>query len=97
MESTALHLGIFSDSHMLLGTIAMCEIDHKRKRAVLGFWLTSDQEGNGITKNASKALLEYGKHIGIYHFEMHTSTKNVRARALAESCSLRRYQALYIV
>ena len=83
----ALYLGIFDDlqhQSILGGSIAFREIDYKRQSVLMRAWVTSDFEGRGIAITAGKKMIEYGKSIGIKHFEARTAVDNIRCQILME-------------
>lgn len=84
-NSTALHLGIFdSEEDKLLGSVAFREIRKADNVGILGCWLASESQGKGIATVACKKLIDYGKTIGLDHFEIHTAVDNTRAQRIAE-------------
>ena len=86
-EPSLLQWGIFRvDENRLLGTCALADFDLPHRRASLGYALGRDSWGQGIAREAVRALIKYGfETIALHRIGADVDPRNTRSlRMLAE-------------
>ena len=83
-DGKSLVCGIICD-RQLVGTISFNSIDHSLKKVVIGYWLRSSHQGNGIiTKSVSK-LIEYAfNSLSMEKIEISAAVENQSSRRVCE-------------
>jgi len=83
-ERKNLGLGIFRDEQ-LIGSIGFVEFDWTSRKTEIGYWLDSEEEGQGIVTRACRTLIEYAfQELGMNRIEIRCSAENFRSAAVAE-------------
>lgn len=68
----------------IIGTTGLNAIDEANGRANLGYWLRTDQAGNGYATRATTLLADYGlTTLGLNRIEIIMSVENEPSRAVA--------------
>ena len=79
-----LDLGLYLDN-MLIGSMGFNPISLKNKRAEIGYWISEEFEGKGITTNCVRMLTSYGfKELKLHRIEIHCSTRNAKSSSIPE-------------
>ena len=69
----------------LVGTCGLNELDELNQRANLGYWVRSDQTGNGYATRATKLVARFGLEVvQLERLEIVVSVLNEQSRAVAE-------------
>lgn len=67
----------------LAGTVSLLKINHKDKRAEMGYWLRSDLQGKGIMTNSCRRLIQYAfKGLHLNRLEMRIAANNPTSRKI---------------
>jgi ribosomal-protein-serine acetyltransferase len=85
----AIHFGIWR-RHRLIGVISLDDIDRKRGRAFIGYWLDEGLQGQGIMTRAARALTAYGFALGLTRIEICCDPRNQRSRRIPERLGYQR-------
>jgi ribosomal-protein-serine acetyltransferase len=81
---TGLHAGIRLDNK-LVGVIGYVNIDVNNRRAMIGYWLSTDHRGNGLATRACAAMVETAfKTLLLNKVEIYCAVDNYRSRAIPE-------------
>jgi ribosomal-protein-serine acetyltransferase len=79
-----LTLGIYFHDK-LAGVIGFNTIDWTNRIGVIGYWLGSSFQGEGIMTRAVTGLIDYGFHqLGLNRMEIRAAFENVKSRAIPE-------------
>lgn len=69
----------------LVGSVGLVQIDKKNRKAELGYWLSSEVQGQGIMTRACQHLIRYAfKQLSLHRMEMRIATANHPSIAVAE-------------
>ncbi len=83
-ERIGLNLGIFFKGK-LAGIVGFNSFDWTNRIGVIGYWLGSNFQGNGIMTRAVTALIDYGFNVlGLNRIEIRAAYENERSRAIPE-------------
>jgi ribosomal-protein-serine acetyltransferase len=83
-ERIGLNLGIFFKGK-LAGVVGFNSFDWANRIGVIGYWLGSNFQGNGIMTRAVTALIDYGFNVlGLNRIEIRAAYENERSRAIPE-------------
>lgn len=78
----SLSLGIFRDTRFI-GSIGFVNFDWLAKRTEIGYWISKDQEGNGIVGRSTERLIRYAfAELELNRIEIRCSTANLRSAAI---------------
>ena len=81
---TAFDLGIFLKGE-LIGSMGFNSIWRKSRRGEVGYWLSENQEGQGIMTDCVRAIVSCGfKELKLHRIEIHCSTNNHKSFAIPE-------------
>ncbi|WP_096272115.1 GNAT family N-acetyltransferase [Paucisalibacillus globulus] len=79
-----LTLGIYLHDK-LAGVIGFNTIDWTNRIGVIGYWLGSNFQGEGIMTRAVTGLIDYGYHqLGLNRMEIRAAFENTKSRAIPE-------------
>ncbi|MDC3210564.1 GNAT family N-acetyltransferase [Saprospiraceae bacterium] len=64
----------------LVGSIAFVKIDKRNKVAEIGYWLSKNQQGNGIVSLACQRLIKYGfEKMNLNRIEINIASENSKS------------------
>lgn len=89
-DGSGLALGMFrGQEQRLVGSIGLSGIDPDRSTANLGYWVRTDESGNGYVKEACQALLLHAhRELGIAKVEVAVHPENDRSIRVATALGL---------
>lgn len=74
-----------------VGTVGIDVFQPQLSSAQLGYWIRSDLAGQGLMKEAAKAVVDFAfEDLGLHRLELHASPHNVASVKVAESLGFRR-------
>lgn len=83
-KKTGMQMGLW-DEEKLVGTIGLINIDLTSNKASIGYWLSSDYQGNGTMTQAVKSLMAYSfDTLDLNRIELKIARKNSKSRSIAE-------------
>ncbi|MCL1093449.1 GNAT family N-acetyltransferase [Shewanella kaireitica] len=69
----------------LVGNVSLNTINHSQKKAEIGYWLSSHQQGKGIVTQAVNRLIELAfTDLRLERVEIMAATENIASRSVAE-------------
>lgn len=69
----------------IVGVVTFNEIDHERKKVIIGYWISEEFQGRGFITKSCKALIAYAfNSLGILKIEMHVATENTPSQKVCE-------------
>lgn len=85
----SLTLGIFRNRE-IIGSIGMHNWDQELKRAQIGYWISSEFEGQGIiTRSATRFADFLFQKLGLNKIELHFAVPNKRSAAVAQKLGVK--------
>lgn len=73
------------------GTVGLDQYQPMLAQAELGYWIRSDLAGQGLMKEAARAVVDFGfSDIGLHRLELHASPDNLGSIAVAEALGFQR-------
>ena len=86
---TCYRMGIWIDDK-IAGGLSLEDIDPMHRRAMIGYWLSYEHEGQGIMTAAVRAIIDYGLgERALATLSLRAATDNKRSRAVAERVGMR--------
>jgi ribosomal-protein-serine acetyltransferase len=74
-----------------VGTIGLDVYQPMLEQAQLGYWIRSDLAGQGLMKEAARAVVNFAfEEVGLHRLELHASPDNVASVKVAEAVGFRR-------
>jgi len=68
-----------------IGVVCFFALEPAQRRGEIGYWLGQDWQGQGIMRQACKALIDYGFNaLNLYRIQIACATENHASRALPE-------------
>jgi ribosomal-protein-serine acetyltransferase len=68
----------------LAGVISFVRMDTVNRTALIGYWISADQQGKGLVTRACASLRDYGfGELGLNRIEIKAATGNLRSQAVA--------------
>jgi len=85
---TQIRLGIFLPNRMVIGDIALQDIDWRNRSCSLGYGLTKlEYRRKGYATDAAKTILQYGFcHLGLERISSSTQETNIGSQRVLEKC-----------
>lgn len=70
---------------LYIGNIGLHNIDMENKKAIIGYWLSEDNQGSGIMTNCVQTLINYAfTIIELNTIDIHCALQNSKSRAIPE-------------
>jgi len=86
---TCYRMGIWIDEQ-IAGGLSLENIDPMHRRAMIGYWLSYEHEGQGLMTAAVRAIIDYGfGERALATLSLRAATDNKRSRAVAERVGMR--------
>jgi ribosomal-protein-serine acetyltransferase len=74
-----------------VGRIGLHYLNLQNKNAAIGYWLTKDAQGKGLTTRSCKKLLTHGfENMGLHRIEIKVATDNLRSQAIPKKLNFRK-------
>jgi ribosomal-protein-serine acetyltransferase len=74
-----------AENGALVGAIGLHSLDWENRSAQMGYWLSPQARGRGVTARAAFALTAYAfRHLDLHRLEIRCVVENERSRAVAE-------------
>jgi len=87
-DGKSLTCGIFYQEE-LVGNISFNSIDHKLKKAEIGYWLSADYQGKGIITRSCQHLIQYAfTELDIQKIQISAAKDNLASRAVCERLNM---------
>ena len=80
-------LYLISYQGKLVGTIDLHFVDHKNKKAEIGYWIHSSVAGKGLTSLAVQTICQIGfEDLGLNKLIIRADTENIGSNRVAQKC-----------
>ena len=84
----AFEYGIYlQNSDTFIGNIGAINVSIDHKTSEIGYWLNSNQNGNGYMSEAVSLLEKHLFEIGFFRIEIRCEPNNVKSEAVAKRCN----------
>ena len=69
----------------LVGVATFNRIDHDLKKAIIGYWISEEQQGKGLITKSCNALIEYAfSSLGMEKIEISVASENIPSQKVCE-------------